>query len=766
MNLIWVYREGVVYSSVDGGEAPFLAPVYLDRLDKSARDFTNSFEKDILWKHVETIPAKTVRYETDYVSTGLEEAGATYWSKDDFTVSIPTGLGPVLQVGQELYTTVINTEGSTLFNGTIVKATGIQDDHITAGIAYADTHVSLGAGLSVTTMDILDDALGITTNFGQIRNFDCSIWDGGSPILYVSPSDIYPNTQNGLTNIKPSFPNYIVQVGAVTTAGIDGTITVEIKGDINDTFTNFWNGTIRESFFFDIVDDGTGGLKGQLSPADGHPDLTAFLSDGFYMIPTTPPLEVALIAGTDSIPQMNYVYIVGSTKTITVSTSGFPNNIEHIKIGSYYLQSASVTLGNGPLKSHPWNDHVVSNHSFQGHLSHITQRLRQEGAKWSSGTEGGSTIVSPTEAYITVTGGIVYQLHEQIFPAFDTQLVDEHFHVWNAFTDPFAETSNVYDVDEDSLGNSLNNSSFSLVLFGSVNSGSSMDNYSQLFIGVPSGTYPKNSPDLAVSDAYNYSNKSIPAEFRGTGFLIARYTYVRQANGAISLYDIEDLTDSSATGGGGSGGTGVTTFVALTDTPNIYAGSENYTVKVGAGGAGLEFIDVIESISKPSVSTEFLNSYDSLTGLFTSAQPQYSEIGNTPDLGIYVPYTGAISDVDLEGWSLYNTKKITANDQIIVSSGTSPTIVIEDSFGYWESPSSMSIHSTGTYIGLVKTDALSVNKEVRLNFNNITDGVIRYYALPDVDGTLALTSDLSGFGDVFKVGTPLNLQMSAWTGEN
>lgn len=41
----------------------------------------------------------------------------------------------------------------------------------------------------------------------------------------------------------------------------------------------------------------------------------------------------------------------------------------------------------------------------------------------------------------------------------------------------------------------------------------------------------------------------------------------------------------------------------------------------------------------------------------------------------------------------------------------------------------------------------------------------RQYELPDASGTLALTSDLTGFGDVSKVGTPVANQSTYWTGD-
>jgi hypothetical protein len=374
-------REGVVYSSVDGGKSPFLAPVYLDRLDKSARDFTNSFEKDILWKHIETIPANTVKYDITYTPAVEEEEGTTYWNPVDNTLNVVTGVnGTILQVGQEFVYKVYNNTGVTLENGKVIHPTGLLTPSgvVHVELAQADRWENCFGRLGFITGSIPHGEEGFATTQGLIRDIDTSAVTTGFIFLDAVVAGNYVNT-------PPTFPNFVLNIGGVGISDpTNGTIIAASVGSISDTFQNFWNGTIRESFHFDVVDDGAGGLKGQLLPADGHPNLTALFSDGLYTIIATPPAEVALIPGTNTVPQMNYVYVLGSTKALTVSTSGFPSSVEHIKIGSYYLQSASLTLGNGPLKSHPWNDHIISNHNYQGHLSHITQRLRQEGAQWSS----------------------------------------------------------------------------------------------------------------------------------------------------------------------------------------------------------------------------------------------------------------------------------------------------------------------------------------------------------------------------------------------
>jgi len=44
-------RYGIIYKSVGEGDAPYLAPIYYNYLDKSALDHSRRFELDILWQY-------------------------------------------------------------------------------------------------------------------------------------------------------------------------------------------------------------------------------------------------------------------------------------------------------------------------------------------------------------------------------------------------------------------------------------------------------------------------------------------------------------------------------------------------------------------------------------------------------------------------------------------------------------------------------------------------------------------------------------------
>jgi hypothetical protein len=65
--------------------------------------------------------------------------------------------------------------------------------------------------------------------------------------------------------------------------------------------------------------------------------------------------------------------------------------------------------------------------------------------------------------------------------------------------------------------------------------------------------------------------------------------------------------------GGGGGGSGVTTFVALTDTPDNYASAGNKYVKVNSGATALEFVSGIQSSDLNNISITALSDVDTTT---------------------------------------------------------------------------------------------------------------------------------------------------------
>jgi len=345
-----------------------------------------------------------------------EVEGQVWWAEFEHTLNIATGWGPVLQTGHEIYVLVYNDTGLLIENGKCVYPISVYNGTVSIAKAIASSYPPLSIDLAITTMDIPYESYGLVTWFGKARGIDTRDFGGIGWELWVSPT-----VEGDMTHIKPIFPNYVMQIGAVATFAEDGSIFVDIKDRPVDTLQNFFNGIFRETFDFTV---GTASdiVTGSLAPAGSNEDMTMIFSTGFSMYDTNPPATIVLTPGTDTIPQTNYVYIPESTKVLTVSTSDWPTTVEHIKVAEVVLRSAANTQFDGALRNQNWNDHLVSNDPLQGHLSHMAERIRQEPARWDTGIEGSVVINAtpiPDDVYVKVTSGIIYQMHRQRFPLLD-----------------------------------------------------------------------------------------------------------------------------------------------------------------------------------------------------------------------------------------------------------------------------------------------------------------------------------------------------------
>lgn len=523
-------------------------------------------------------------------SSAPDAEGVVSWNSTYHTTDRNTGLGAVLQDGQELHTIVTNNSGEDIGDGKVVQITGIFDGYPSVTLAIANTHEDIQGAIRVTTTPIADGEVGVVTNFGRVNNIDTSGAPFAGATLWVSPTDA-----GEFVYVRPEFPDYAYNIGAVEVKdAVVGVLSIENNSSVLDTTQNFWNGTFRESFDFRITATG-GVITGALSPSNGHPDLTMMFSDGFTMLTTTPDATIVMTAGTDATHAENYVYIPKSTKALTISTAGWPT-AEHIEVAHCVLQSAATTEATGGgLVNQNSNNEIENTSTFQGHLSHICTKIRKFEAQWDSGVEGSVDVVgaSPHDVYVSNTGGQIYQMHLQDFPAMDMAVSDD-VHIVNDFSTPYTTTTNLNTVTDDANGDTLANSSFSFVVWGIINK--SLEP-SHLMLNLPTGNYSKNSPELAVADAFNYSVYNIPKQFQGTGFLIARFTFVLESNGVSwTLHDTEDLRGkipNVTAGGGGSGGAGVTTYLGLSDTAAAYTGQANKSVVVDGGESGLVFTSVV-----------------------------------------------------------------------------------------------------------------------------------------------------------------------------
>jgi hypothetical protein len=286
---------------------------------------------------------------------------------------------------------------------------------------------------------------------------------------------------------------------------------------------DFFNGSILETTRIVVSSDGAT-VTLALDQAGGG-DLTLVFSDGFTTFDTTPAVTVSLTAGGDTSPQTNYVYILQSNKTLTVSTSGWPSE-EHAPIAIVILQSAATTQTENALVVHLWHDHVQGSDE-QGHYSHLGRWIRQHSATYESGVAQTLTITTnagaPDNVDFATTAGEVYQMHLHVVPAFNTA-TGTNVHVVNDSVSPYTPVTDLADLLTDSAGGSMSGKYFNLVIWASV---SEETDETHLFINLPSGSYNKLGD--AIDDVSGFTNFTIPDDFKGTAFLISRLTLRHQA---------------------------------------------------------------------------------------------------------------------------------------------------------------------------------------------------------------------------------------------
>ena len=122
-----------------------------------------------------------------------------------------------------MYVIVYNGTGSTILNGSTVYPVGGFNGRPSVDLAQADSHETISGIVLVTTMDIPTGTYGICSRFGKVRGLDTSAWSLGDR-LYVSPT-----AAGGLTNTRPAFPDYDIQIGGVTVSDVsEGEIILEI----------------------------------------------------------------------------------------------------------------------------------------------------------------------------------------------------------------------------------------------------------------------------------------------------------------------------------------------------------------------------------------------------------------------------------------------------------------------------------------------------------------------------------------------------------
>ena len=147
-------------------------------------------------------------------STGNVDRGQITWNTTEDTLDVTMGDGVVQQVGYETYMYVKNDTGSTITNGTVIGFAGA-NGQILISPYTANASANELYFVGVATHDMPDGDVGPVTVYGKVRDIDTTgqggeTWSAGD-ILYASPT-----TAGALTNVRPTAPNVVIPVAAVT----------------------------------------------------------------------------------------------------------------------------------------------------------------------------------------------------------------------------------------------------------------------------------------------------------------------------------------------------------------------------------------------------------------------------------------------------------------------------------------------------------------------------------------------------------------------
>jgi hypothetical protein len=316
--------------------------------------------------------------------------------------------------------------------------------------------------------------------------------------------------------------------------GVAGNPTMSIATNFKATGMDTWNAAIVQSAAITITSNGTDTVTCAVEQSGGG-DLTVVFSDGYYDWDTTPADSVTLTAGTDTAPQLNYVYFLQSTKTLTASTVGWPAT-EHAPIATIICQSEASVLADEVYKQHNWTDHTLSTNN-QGHIAHLNFWIRQQDATYTSGVTQTYTITTNGGAadnvLLTTTAGEVLQLHPHDFPAF-TGTPD--YYVINDSVTPYTKVTDLNALLTDSTGASMSAKFFSLVLWGVVSEDAST---CKLMINLPGGSY--NTLTGVQEDLDKFANYTIPTDYKGTGFLISEWKLRHQVTASGTWTSIDEI---------------------------------------------------------------------------------------------------------------------------------------------------------------------------------------------------------------------------------
>ena len=365
--------------------------------------------------------------------------------------------------------------------------------------------------------------------------------NGGTGITSYTIGDIiYASAATTLSKrAAVATGNAFISDGVATPPVWGKIASTHLSTDLQGTAYNSWIGATLEEV--SAVATSAAGVITLTVEKEGGGNLTLIFSGGAVTL--TCPVTATLTAGSDTSPQINYAYVTKAAPTVlTVSTTGFPTTEEYVSIGHFYVESAATVATYGLYHGHTFKNDTWGTTTENGHVDYINNWIRAQPATWISGTlcTPTLTVVGPDTLTIAVATGVVLQLFENTYPAFNSATggttAATTFFVANHPT-PYTSGKDLYNFKLTSGNVAAGGSDrISWVIWGAI---SSETGDCKVFVNLPSGFY--NSDNAAIADDFHYTNYTIPNAFLGSGFLIAKLTYKYTTGGGGHLTLVENL---------------------------------------------------------------------------------------------------------------------------------------------------------------------------------------------------------------------------------
>ena len=152
--------------------------------------------------------------------------GDLYWDDNDQTVTLHQTEEVKQQIGQELFVYARNSGATQIDNGSVVYISGSISGRPTIALSRGSSvdGAIIQETIGIVTEDIPAGQNGFVTTSGLVRDINTTGFTEGD-IVYLSTTDY-----GGLTNIKPDYPDFAIEMGIVATSdAVNGSIYVRIS---------------------------------------------------------------------------------------------------------------------------------------------------------------------------------------------------------------------------------------------------------------------------------------------------------------------------------------------------------------------------------------------------------------------------------------------------------------------------------------------------------------------------------------------------------